>query len=623
MSSLDQPYEPKDRWRAIVDYMGRMMAALAGPGTGKTYGLLKRAQELVDKREVPPESIAYITFIRQIAYDFRKELWKQFPDSAVRRITISTLHSLALGLIRNQGARIGVTGHLEPLKIDSDDIRAHILREDLGELLATQGRKIGLRALSSVLRRIKKQWQEGVQEPVLREEDLPAVKAYSRLSGAFQAIDWDQLMVYANQICEEMPLLPKWLGSFEHFLIDEYQDFNPAEQRFLREITAGAKSVVVVGDDDQSLYSGRGASPQGIVNLVSAPEVDSVTLLFTHRCKNEVVKAANSFLRYMRNDPKQLIALSDGGSVRIKSLKSAKAEVELLTEYVASTMQRIPLDAPKREGLACLFPSWRVLKQYRKDFEKRGIVCSVRRTVQETDEGMIAEVMARFAVLRTQPLLERVLLRQFPDMKGQPERDVVNELLSRDCTVREAVRALAGNGHWGIDVQTAAQEYEEFLDALTSRNPEIICSCFDEVLRGVVKCDVSLVEEFLARAEENLEDAVEELLRRMFWVDADIQQNKLESPALELITMHGAKGLTRKYIVIPGCEDYWLPSRAAGADPEEQKRLFYVAITRATDEVLITYPRHRAPNDSLNLRKKGCGKLSRFARQLKVSEEWC
>jgi superfamily I DNA/RNA helicase len=151
----------------------------------------------------------------------------------------------------------------------------------------------------------------------------------------------------------------------------------------------------------------------------------------------------------------------------------------------------------------------------------------------------------------------------------------------------------------------------------------MVCSCFERVLSSVAKCEPSLIGEFLVSAEDNLEDAVEELLQGMFPTYIDSADDKPKPRTLELMTMHGAKGLTRKYIVIPGCEDYWLPSRAASADPEEQKRLFYVAITRATDEVSITYPRNRARNDSLNYREKGCLELSRFARQLNISEERC
>ena len=151
----------------------------------------------------------------------------------------------------------------------------------------------------------------------------------------------------------------------------------------------------------------------------------------------------------------------------------------------------------------------------------------------------------------------------------------------------------------------------------------MVCSCFEGVLTSVAKCEPGLIGEFLAAAEENLEDAVQELLRQMFRIDTNNGENQDKPRTLELMTMHGAKGLTRKYIVIAGCEDYWLPSRAASADLEEQKRLFYVAITRATDEVLITYPRNRAPKDSLNLRKEGCGELSRFATRLNISREWC
>jgi len=625
MANLDPRYAASERSRAIEEYSSGTLVALAGPGTGKTFSLRKRIRDLVDQRDVAPKSIAYVTFNREMTGKFRKELIDEFGTGLlVPRARIYTLHALALRLIRSKGPKVlGLTGQLEPLNIDAKDPLARIFREDLRNHLDGHHYKTKLKVLRQHLTSAKKQWQNGVQFPLLAGEAQPIMEAYYRLSRAFKAIDWGQVVVCANEICEELPLLPDWLRSIEHFLVDEYQDFNLAEQRFLREIMAGAESAVIVGDDDQSLYSWRGASREGIVNLVAAPHVDSLSLVVSHRCKSEVVEAANAFLRYMRPDPKQLVALHDGGRVRIKYLKSAKAEVDSLVEHLTSIIQGIPIDAPKDEGVACLFPSWTVLDQYQKDFEKRGMVCDVRRTVEETEEGMVARALARLAVLGTQPFLERVILKQFPGMKGRPEGQVINRLLLDDSTVREAVGALAGNGQWGPSRKAAAREYQEFLDGLTSKDPEMVSSCFERLLSGVAGCDPGLVEDFLVHAEENLENAVEELLQRMLRIPTDSGESQRKSPKIELMTMHGAKGLTRKQIVIPGCEDYWLPTRAARADPEEQKRLFYVAITRATDEVLITCPRNRARNDSLNLRKEGCLELSRFARQLNVTPEWC
>jgi superfamily I DNA/RNA helicase len=456
----------------------------------------------------------------------------------------------------------------------------------------------------------------------LGEEGALVMETYYRLSTGFKALDWDQVVVCANQICEELPMLPRWLGSIKHFLIDEYQDFNPAEQRFLREIMTGAgtESAVVVGDDDQSLYSGRGASPKGIVELASAPHVDKVSLVVTYRCLSEIVSVANRFLRYMREEPeepRELVPHKSGGRVSIKAFKSAKAESDFLADYVRSRLRTIRLEASNRTGIACLFPSWRVLNQYQKELEKRGVLCSVQRTGQPTEQEMWVRVLARLAVLCNQPLLERVLLTRFPAIKPRHQRQVIAKLLSNGCGISEAVALAANSGHWDDDARFSAMQYENFIKELVSGDPSRVSACFEWILNGVGKCDCSVIKEFLETADESsLEDAIDCLVMKIF--REGMGQRRPATRAVELMTMHGAKGLTRRYIVIPACEECWLPGNVSDAQLPERKRLFYVAITRATDEVVITYPCRRARGDSLNYELPGRFTLSRFAEQLGI-----
>jgi len=448
------------------------------------------------------------------------------------------------------------------------------------------------------------------------------MEAYYRVSTGFKAIDWDQVVVCANQICEELPILPRWLSSTQHFLIDEYQDFNPAEQRFLREIMSGAQSVVIVGDDDQSLYSGRGGSPKGIVDLASAPQVSTVSLVVTYRCLSEIVSVANRFLKYMRAAPRELVPNKSGGRVHIKQFKSAKAEANFLADYLKSALGTIDVGAPKRMGIVCLFPSWRVLKQYQRELEKRGVVCSVKQTGRLTEQEMWARVLARLAVLGSQPLLERVLLKKFPAIKPRHQKQVVAKVLSNGCTTREAIALVTNDEDWDEDARLASVEYENFINTLISRDAKGGSACFERILSGAGKCDPTIIEEFLATADEgNLEDAVDGLLRNIFQPE-ETGPCQPETRPVELTTMHGAKGLTRRYVVIPACEDCWLPGVVSAAQLPERMRLFYVAITRATQELLMTYPRRRARGDSLNYEQPGRFELSRFAQQLGVQLEW-
>jgi len=189
MANLDCRYAASERTRAIEEYSSGTLVALAGPGTGKTFSLRKRIRELVDQRDVAPNSIAYITFNREMTSKFQKELVGEFGTRLlVPRARIYTLHALALRLIRSKGPKVlGLTGQLEPLNIDAKDPLARVFQEDLRDYLDGHHYKTKLTLLRRHLTSAKKQWQNGVQRPVLAEDAQPIIEAYYCLSAAFEA----------------------------------------------------------------------------------------------------------------------------------------------------------------------------------------------------------------------------------------------------------------------------------------------------------------------------------------------------------------------------------------------------------------------------------------------------
>ncbi len=618
MANLDDGYKPEDRCRAIIDYGSGTLIVLAGPGTGKTRSLRERARELALNGDIDPATIAYVTFIREITKKFDDDLEKEL----IPKIVVSTLHGMAFGLIRSMGRIIGKIGHQEPLTIDSrEDLLACKVQEDIRWVIAKHGMPIGLRDLRSDLREAKDQWQKGTEEPELSKRAQTTLHAFSQLAHIYKVLDWDQTIIYANQICEKIPELPPWLGRIKHFLIDEYQDFNPSEQDFLDRIMTGAESVIITGDDDQSLYHGRGASPDRIVTLAADSALDHVNLVYSWRCATGIVDPANRFLRWMRAHPRELETLTQGGEVVIRSFKSANAEGEYLAARLGELLESIAENAHREDGVACLFSKKNVLSRYRAVLEERGIRCRVPKIVDVTDRQKWARILLRVAFLHSQPLLERALLQMFRPIGPRYQRAVVAMLLEGECPVGEAVAECVKKGKWSNGAVEAATTYQRLMASLSSGDPDRISGCLNRIPGGPVECSPVRIEQFLEEAKANLEDAVDSLLQEVFAPDDDTAQPSV-SDAVELYTMQGAKGLTRRSVILPGCEELWLPRKAKGIDPEEEKRLFYVAITRAKERVLITHPWSRVGRgknkDPLCMGKPIHREISPFVRKLGV-----
>jgi superfamily I DNA/RNA helicase len=264
----------------------------------------------------------------------------------------------------------------------------------------------------------------------------------------------------------------------------------------------------------------------------------------------------------------------------------------------------------------------KVLLQYRKEFERKGLKCKCRDSSDLLDDKMWVRILGKLAFQRNQPFLERLVLEIFSTIRPMLKREVVAALLDGHTSVSSALASIERSHNRPQPILTAISEYNTFLQSLTSRDSTRVASCIDSVLPSGRQCNPYYIDSFLATADETtLEESLDILIDRIY-SDVDEEDSEAEfEPAVELLTLHSSKGLTRRYVMLPGLEHCWLPGDAIGADLEERKRLFLVGITRATEFLLITYPRTRAPGDSLNYPAAGRRQLSEFANHLGVTVE--
>jgi DNA helicase-2/ATP-dependent DNA helicase PcrA len=316
MTNLDPKYDIDNRTAAFENHESGILVSLAGPGTGKTFSLLRRIAALT-KRGEDVESICYVTFIKEISNAFIADFIGEFglPFYETSKPRISTLHSFACRLLRNRGFEYGFDGELYFLSItDHDDIGSEIFLEDLLPFVADETTHTPPQ-LRQVLDQIKEAWRNLVNPDSLPASVKSIIPVSLDLLHAYRLIDWDQTIPMAHGLFTKLTDYPKWLSQIKHFLVDEYQDFNRAEQSFIASLSVISKSMVIVGDDNQSLYSRRGGSPAGLIELYSSELCDQISLLKCRRCKSRIVEAANTFLTSVQAHPRLMQPHKEGGRV--------------------------------------------------------------------------------------------------------------------------------------------------------------------------------------------------------------------------------------------------------------------------------------------------------------------
>jgi len=613
MSNLDEMYDIDHRVDAIANYQDGILVCLAGPGTGKTYSFLRRIEKLTNERHVNVDKICYFTFIREIikafAADYREDQESEADETPSPRI--STLHSFACRVIRNQGSRLGFDGSLYFTNVaERKDPRSKVFLEDLLPLVRNESVRT-VPQLRNVLKKVKKAWRDNT-DPESCEGSVPTVLPKClALSQAYRLIDWDLAVPLAHTLFQNLEELPRWIANIEHFLVDEYQDFNRAEQAFIASLATTVNSMVIVGDGDQSLYSGRGGSPDGLRELYHSVDADQITLVRCHRCKSSILDVANTFLTVMHPDPRLMCSRYDGGKIVCYCFTSRQAEIAYLAEFLNGCISTLPEEPKPKDGIVCLFPNWRSLKSYMALLESE-VPCISRKTQYPPKRAWLERAL-ELASNHGQRFVERLFLEDFSDIKPRHKQAMVKLVLEKDLSPVEALDELVSSGVFPGTVASAARGFCDLCRTFSSQDASLIADKLAEYM-GIETPELrEQIDTFIQQLDEpNQEDRINTLCETI------IPESALtpEDPrAVLFLTMHGSKGLTKKTVVMPGLEDAWLPGNVPESDLDEKKRLFYVALTRATDQVLITYPQTRSRGDPLNYETLGRGEVSRFVVQ--------
>ena len=583
---------------AIAGSDAPRIGVLAGPGTGKTsYGLMRRVVRLLSKG-VPGSRILLLSFTRVAAADLRDKV-AALEAPGVEDITARTLHSYCFGLLQSE-AVLQLTRRVPRI----------LLKHEVDLMLRDLGPGFGdIRDRRQQLEAYQAGWARG-------DADYPGA-ATDDQDNDFEQAAMSWLVDHrAMLIGEVVPLAYKYLrdnptaperAAFDHVVVDEYQDLNRLEQQLL-DLLADNGSLCVAGDDDQSIYSMRYANPSGILNFLDRPDTESHSITVCGRCPEQILNMANSLIGHAPDRDKPLSTCRDStapAEVAIVQWDGLDAEIEGLVAAIASDIAR----DRRAPGDILVLTNWRQIgERVRQRLIEVGVPAQSFFSEEELGNDSAREAIAllRLVVDPDDLVAIRVLLG-LGESAGRSEaygrlRKAANE---QATTVGEVLRRLAsGEKLRGLNIPALVTRYRSAMTRL-------------EHLKTL--STEELIDELLPEGDEELADlravcvevsqvveSTGELLRKV--IEVITQDEVPQSPDfVRVMSLHKSKGLTSPAVFVAGAVMGILPSiRADTPDPqakaqtEEGRRLFYVAVTRAARQLVISSASSMLVSDAMS-----------------------
>ena len=588
---------------------------VAGAGSGKTRVLTHRVAHLVEDLKVRPNQILAITFTNKAAGEMRERLERMLGATA-RAIWILTFHAACGRMLRREAERLGYTSTFS-IYDDQDQVR---LVKACLEGLGKDPKRFSPRGIHSQISRAK-------NELVSPEEYLSRVASfwdqtvaevyelYQRRLHASNAVDFDDLLMLTVQVFERFPeALTRWQKAFRYILVDEYQDTNHAQYRFLQLLGAEHGNVCAVGDQDQSIYGFRSADIRNIIEFEKDfPGTRVVTLDQNYRSTNSILRAANAVIENnTERKPKHLFSeLGEGDPVRVIEVEDEHAEARFVAAEIAALIDQ-GLSASEIAVFYRTNAQSRVLEDV---LVRQDIPYQVIGGPRFYERAEIRDATAYLTVL-VNPSDAGSLLR----IANRPRRGIGDTSLARvvtyaDSTGRTLWEALADPEAAGVTAAAcrAIRGFRSTMESLMAQAQELpVDELLERMLEKTGILDAYEAERTIeARGRiENLQELVGVAREyRQQTADASLagflQDIALVSDQdtiaddrglVTLMTLHNAKGLEFRAVYVIGMEEGIFPHIRAIEEQgvEEERRLCYVGMTRAMERLTLTHTLSRS-----------------------------
>ncbi|MGI8843650.1 MAG: ATP-dependent helicase [Gemmatimonadaceae bacterium] len=608
---------------AVLHFEGPLLV-LAGAGSGKTRVLTTRIARLIEEHGVDPQRILAVTFTNKAAGEMRQRVERALGETPAG-MWVGTFHSIGARLLRREAPLVGRTPSFTIY--DADESLAVV--KGVMDQLKIPPKQFAPKAMHSLISDAKNalvspdEYAAVARDPMSRA----AAQVYGALEPALRsnnAADFDDLLQLPVRILQDNPeRLEAWRARFQFILIDEYQDTNRAQYRFITLLGGAHHNVCVVGDDDQSIYGWRGADIRNILDFEKDfPRARVVRLEENYRSTPQILDLANVVIRANTERRGKTLRATrpDGEQVTIVGCLDERDEAETIAEEVL-TRRRADRTLALND-VAILYRTNAQSRALEESMRRHGIAYRLIGAVRFYDRREIRDLMSYLRLIAN-PSDDEAFLRAITVPRrglGETTLALLRER-ARTASVPMLVASVRGDLVEGLrpSVRTALGDFARLITDLRTRAAE---EPVDSVLRELIE---RIRFEDLLRAEgpegtERLENVREMvagtaevvvddggelgltpldhfLQRAALITDADRQQ--ADADAITMMTLHNAKGLEFPHVFISGVEEGLFPLSRSMDEPrqlEEERRLFYVGITRAERVLTITHARSRRRN---------------------------
>ncbi len=611
-----------------VKYISSPLLVLAGAGSGKTSVITQKISYLINECGYPAHRIAAVTFTNKAAREMKERVTKlaQKRDGVqiIRGLTISTFHHLGLTIIRKEHKKLGFKSGFSIF--DSQDSMGLLksLMQKESDLTDDQ-----LKRIQSAISNWKNQLilpEQATQSSTDADEVFSArvYTQYQRHLTAFNAVDFDDLILLPVILFQrDKEVLDRWQNRIHYLLVDEYQDTNIGQYLLVKLLLGSRTGLTVVGDDDQSIYSWRGARPENMVQLeTDYPNLKLIKLEQNYRSNNNILSAANTLIA---NNPhiyekKLWSQLGLGDPIRVIVTPNQDAEVErIATEILAQCVNR----RLHFKDFAVLYRGNHQAKALEIQLQAHQIPYQITGGTSFFSRTEIKDVMSYLRLL-VNPDDDNAFLRAIntPRRKIGPSilEGLANYASDRGISLLSAcgeiglsqfiaankIERLQKFSQWLIDVSEKSQrgdsiaairemitdmDYEGWLHQ--NSNSQVAAE------RAIANVEILIdsLQKSLTRAEEEDEEVdIESAINKLILRDMLERQEEDDiNNQVQLMTLHAAKGLEFPFVFIMGMEEDLLPHRNSveNGDIDEERRLAYVGITRAQNGLIFTLARKR------------------------------
>lgn len=607
------------RQSEAVKYIDGPLLVLAGAGSGKTSVITQKIAYLIDQCGYQGRQIAAVTFTNKAAREMKERVRSLVDKQKCRGLLVCTFHTLGLNIIRKELSTLG----FKPGFSIFDQSDAHAL---IKELLYKDS-DIDSDHVDMLQNMISK-WKNELISPEDAmaqassggEQQLAAVyERYTQALKAYNALDFDDLIMLPVQLFRSRPdILERWQRSVRYLLVDEYQDTNGAQYELVRNLLGDRKGLTVVGDDDQSIYAWRGARPENISQLnKDYPDLHVVKLEQNYRSTGCILKAANTLID---NNPhefnKRLWSdMGFGDPIRVIRTPNDEAECERVATEILD--QRLRMGC-KYKDFAILYRGNHQsrtlelkLQQFQVPYtisggtsffsrqEVKDILGYLRLMVNPNDDNAFLRIINTPRRKIGPTTLEKLGL--FAQAEDLSLFDACNHPNLRHVLPPDAHARLTEFHDWmlvlleqaenddpikAVEKMVTESEYEGWLHQNAS-SPNVA-----ERRMQNVHALVGQLKQTLEWLQEDNEDAgLQAVINRLLLRDMlEQQEEEDDSDRVQLLTVHASKGLEYPHVYIIGWEEELLPHRSSieEGNVEEERRLAYVAITRAKRTLTLT-----------------------------------